>query len=67
MNYIKLSKSEQKSIADRFVLPSDTSKLQVTNEGTPVEIIHGCRVACTLKHSALIGEGFHNHGVMVNS
>jgi hypothetical protein len=63
MMYTKLSKSEKKSIADRFILPSDKSQIRLTKEGIPYELIHNCKVACTVNTRALIGSGFHNHAI----
>jgi len=67
MNYLELSLEKQKSIANRYILPSDKNELCVTPEGVPYKLISGCKVICTLNTRALIGEGFHTHGVRVNS
>lgn len=66
--FTELNSEVRKSINRRFILPIDLTKVVVrTKDLIPCEIIGGLKVSCTVKASALIGKGFHNHSTRLNN
>jgi len=55
-NFSELTNNEVLSVEQRFVLPSDRSQLQVSNNLVPFERISGVLVGCTV-----INTNFHIH------
>lgn len=56
-NFNQLPEVQQEDINSRYILPSDTSNIRVNNHGQPMVD----SVVCTVKMSATIDGGFHNH------
>lgn len=52
----ELNRTRKKIIRERFVLPEDTSKVEVNDHNVPFERVSGALVGCTVRN-----DNFHLH------
>ena len=61
MKLLDCSYGTQKSIKQKYVMPTDLSSVYVQNK-LPYQLIGNCKVALNVKLSSLYGGGFHTSG-----
>ena len=66
MKLSEVHEVKRKEIHRRFELPKDTTDVLVDEFFRPFERINGAKVMCTLKKTAVSGQGFHQHELKAN-